>query len=116
MRSNNFDNNLPLDVGVDAEVGCWGVWITGQGQANYDIGGSELGLDAGLVSDINDWADELTKAFNWDDPAATGPMRTGFLEDGVELGRRVRQQLPPAWTVWVRDPETYKRIELPSVS
>ncbi|WP_156316529.1 hypothetical protein [Leucobacter japonicus] len=87
----------PPVVDVHYEWNQYALWLSGKyGLENID--GHEIGLSTGLVHELLTWGDRADSIFDQDDPA-NSELPDNFLEDGYELARRVRAELPHEWIV-----------------
>ncbi|QIM16921.1 hypothetical protein G7067_11760 [Leucobacter insecticola] len=103
--------NEPPFVDVHRELQCYALWMSGKfGYDNVD--GHEIGLSAELVRDLLTWVNSGDATFNHHDPA-NSPYPDNFLEDGYELARRVRAELPAEWVVTTHHPVRRVRVVVP---
>ncbi|QIM16923.1 hypothetical protein G7067_11770 [Leucobacter insecticola] len=101
----------PPMIDVHYEWSQYALWMSGKyGFGTFD--GHEIGLSAELVQDLLAWGDSADAIFNADDPA-NSPYPDNFLEDGYELARRVRAELPAEWVVTVWSPALKADVVLP---
>ncbi|QIM16213.1 hypothetical protein G7067_06910 [Leucobacter insecticola] len=101
----------PPVIDVHYEWQCDALWMSGKyGLANLD--GHEIGLSAELVQDLLAWVNSADAIFPADDPASY-ELPDNFLEDGYELARRVRAELPPEWVVTTWHPVQGFGVEVP---
>ncbi|WP_427868839.1 hypothetical protein [Leucobacter luti] len=105
------DPSAPPAVDVHYEWTQYALWMSGKyGLANID--GHEIGLSDELVRDLLAWGDSADAIFPADDPASY-ELPDNFLEDGYELARRVRAELPDEWVVTTRHPIRGLRVVVP---
>jgi hypothetical protein len=64
-----------------------------------------------LGRDLLAWTEVGDAGFDAEYPPDS-PDTPGFLEEGFELAKRVRAELPAEWIVTVTDPVTRKKVEL----
>ncbi|QIM16925.1 hypothetical protein G7067_11780 [Leucobacter insecticola] len=103
--------NEPPFVDVHHELQCYALWMSGKfGYDNVD--GHEIGLSAELVQDLLAWVKNGDATFNHPDPLEV-PYPDNFLEDGYELARRVRAELPAEWVVTTWSPALKADVVLP---
>ena len=94
--------NEPPRVDVHYEWTQYALWLSGRyGLDNVD--GHEIGLSPELVHDLLEWCSAEDALFNQNDPA-NSPSTDGYLQNGFELAKRVRAELPAEWIVTTTDP------------
>jgi len=107
-----FNPDEPPCVDVHYEmVGQYALWLTGRyGDVVSD--GHEIGLSADLIHDLDAWCEAKDALYNPNDPLSSGSPE-GFLENGFELAKRVRAELPAEWVVTTWHPVENKQVVLP---
>ena len=101
----------PPRVDMHYEAGQSALWLSGR--YGYQVSdGSEIGLSPGLVADLKAWCDAEDALYNPNDPPSSGSTE-GYLENGFELAKRVRAELPAEWVVTTRHPVDRKQMVLP---
>lgn len=115
----NFHITLPIEepnepprIDVHYEsVLQYALWLSGRyGLDNVD--GHEIGLSPELVRDLRAWTGAADALYNGDDPA-NSPLPPNHDEDGFELAKRVRAELPAEWIVTTFDPVSRTDVVLP---
>ncbi|MGR4010492.1 hypothetical protein [Leucobacter sp. 1207-22] len=103
--------NEPPVANVHYEWTQYALWVSGRyGFENLD--GHEIGLSPELVHDLLEWGDNADAVFNADDPT-NSIVPDNFFEDGLNLAKRVRAELPAEWVVTTDDPITRTEVVLP---
>lgn len=80
------------------DYGCFPLWT-----ADDNPDPADMSLSANTVSRLYKWAEEFDARLNWDDPAST-PKPTeeeskAFEREGVELWKRLREELGAEYNV-----------------
>ena len=101
----------PPRVDVHYEWTQYALWLSGRyGYANID--GHEIGLSHDLVSDLLAWTEVGDADFDAEYPPDSRDT-PNFLEDGFDLAKRVRAELPAEWIVTATDPVSRTDVVLP---
>lgn len=94
--------NEPPAVDVHSEWAQFALWLSRKhGYGN--LAGHEIGLSPELVRALCDWGDRADAVFPADDPASF-ELSDDFLQEGYELARRVRAELPAEWVLTALEP------------
>ncbi|MGH1525047.1 hypothetical protein ACRAWC_13805 [Leifsonia sp. L25] len=114
---NNFQIALPViepdeppRVDVHYEWTQYPLWLDGKYGID-SVDGHEIGLSPELVRDLRAWSGSADAQFNADDPPSS-TVPANFLEDGFELAKRVRAELPAEWIVTSYDPRARRKVTL----
>lgn len=115
---NDFIISLPIvhadeqpRVDVHYEWTQYALWLSGRyGFGNID--GHEIGLSPQLVHDLLMWTDVGDANFDSAYPPDSPEIPT-FDDDGLELAKRVRAELPDEWVVTTFDPISRTKIVVP---
>ncbi|SEI17763.1 hypothetical protein SAMN04515692_1316 [Leifsonia sp. CL147] len=107
-----LEPDLPPCVDIHYEWTQFAVWLSGKYGVGNPVEGHEIGLSSELVHDLLVWTDAADALFNADDPP-NGLLPANFYEDGFELAKRVRAELPAEWIVTAYHPVSRTRVVLP---
>jgi hypothetical protein len=102
--------NEPPVVDVHYEWTQFALWMSGK-YGHGNLAGHEIGLSPELVQALCDWGDRADAVFPADDPASF-ELSDDFLQEGYELARRVRAELPAEWVVTTWNPASRSTVEV----
>lgn len=105
-----IESDEPPRVDVHDEWLQYPLWLSGRYGVD-SIDGHEIGLSPELVHDLVAWSAAADALVDPQDPASS-PLPANHYEEGYELAKRVRAELPADWIVTATDPATFKVVEL----